>query len=55
MSTKIYNGLCIYSTSHQDIQKVIDGYREIEIKNITKKFYQNLIEFYFRFKSYQEI
>lgn len=54
MSTKIYNGLCIYSTSHQDIQKVIDGYREIEIKNLTKKFYQNLIEFYFRFKSYQE-
>lgn len=54
MSTKIYNGLCIYSTSHQDIQKVIDGYREIEIKNIIKKFYKNLIEFYFRFKSYQE-
>ncbi len=40
--------------SHKDIQKVIDYYREIETKNVSKKFYKNLMEFYFRFKSYQE-
>jgi hypothetical protein len=54
MSTKIYNGLCIYSTEHKEIQKVIDYYREVETINVSKRFYQNLIEFYFRLKSYQE-